>query len=500
MKIRFVLIVSILLTCKDIYGQDDFVIVDGRTGKPVEGASVYISGTAFGTVADSQGRFSLKGFPKPPYKLTFSAVGYRSQTEYVAGEIPETLRIKLSETVTELQEVVVGKALKDGWERFGQDFIRNFIGYSSFAKQCRIMNTEVMSFFDDVGNRTLRVRATRPLVIRNEALGYTITYWLEEYEMNYASRTLLIQGSSLFRDMITNKTPGKRRKTWVQNRETAYSGSLQHFMSSLYGRTTASEGFEMRVLRRISDDSASHYYPVKTDTFHVHPPAWDDLRVRLIRYMERQKSPTMTLQANTFVEPMMERIKSWFHDTTGKPIQLQFASGKQQEGRMELPDTIYSGKGYPLSEIDMRQKLVLRKSGKSIMGVAYPVFGNSEEAVRQGTMDVLYRGLLHADDLVKTDASGGVHFGFDNHLHVTYTREKEEEEHVRNSVGHGIMNVRKPAEQTSTISLKGTDRLTLFSNGHFEPSRQLLVEGYWSYEKTDKLLPLEYKPSKGDRK
>lgn len=483
----------LLIYCKHLFGQNEFIVVNANTGKPIEGVSVYISGSSYGTVTDVQGRFSLKPFPSPPYKLTFSAVGYRTQTADITEKTQQTLRIHLTEAITELKEVVVGKPMKNGWERYGQEFLRLFIGYSPFAEKSRILNTEVLSFFDDVNTRTLRVSAKKPLIIRNEALGYTITYWLEEFEMNYATKMLMIQGSSLFRDMNTPKTSEKRRKLWLLNRESAYRGSVQHFMRSMYSGTVAEEGFELRALRRISNDSVSHYLAVTKDTFYVHPPSWDFLHERLLKSLNKQNNSSMAMPTSMLADQMLERLKNWYYDTTlVEPIQFRFKLNAK-EARPILPtDTIVSGRNISLLQSGMKEMVVLHKSGGSIMGISYPVPDDADQTGRQGTFDMLYRQPLRADSFVHAGRDGEVQLKFEHYLHITYTREKEEDAYVINSGSFGFSKKREAVEQASIISMKETDRLILFSSGHFEPSRQLLVEGYWSYEKQDKLLPLDY--------
>jgi hypothetical protein len=44
--------------------------------------------------------------------------------------------------------------------------------------------------------------------------------------------------------------------------------------------------------------------------------------------------------------------------------------------------------------------------------------------------------------------------------------------------------------------LVGTNAVEIFATGHLEPAIAFLLEGYWSYEKLDKLLPLDYKVKK----
>jgi hypothetical protein len=50
-----------------------------------------------------------------------------------------------------------------------------------------------------------------------------------------------------------------------------------------------------------------------------------------------------------------------------------------------------------------------------------------------------------------------------------------------------------PAPQTTIVQLVDIDAVEIFANGHLEPAISFFLDGYWSYEKMDKLLPLDYK-------
>jgi hypothetical protein len=79
-------------------------IVSADDGEPMIGASVIVKGTNLGTVSDIDGNYSIV-LPQNSRKLTFSYVGYVSQTHTV--EPGSTLNIRLKEDQASLQEVVV---------------------------------------------------------------------------------------------------------------------------------------------------------------------------------------------------------------------------------------------------------------------------------------------------------------------------------------------------------------------------------------------------------
>jgi hypothetical protein len=79
-------------------------IVSADDGDPLIGASVIVKGTNLGTVSDIDGNYSIV-LPQNSRKLTFSYVGYVSQTQ--TAEPGSTLNIRLKEDQASLQEVVV---------------------------------------------------------------------------------------------------------------------------------------------------------------------------------------------------------------------------------------------------------------------------------------------------------------------------------------------------------------------------------------------------------
>ena len=79
-------------------------VVSDETGVPVPGASVVVKGTTNGTISDFDGNYTITvdGFPAT---LVFSSLGYSTKEVRVTGAT--TLNMKLAESVTGLDEVVV---------------------------------------------------------------------------------------------------------------------------------------------------------------------------------------------------------------------------------------------------------------------------------------------------------------------------------------------------------------------------------------------------------
>jgi len=88
-------------------------------------------------------------------------------------------------------------------------------------------------------------------VIENNALGYILKYDLSLFEYNLDTREFVYQGYPFFEEMPVNRKGLEKR--WIENRQTAYYGSLMHFMRSLHDDQLKEQQFEVREWINIPD-------------------------------------------------------------------------------------------------------------------------------------------------------------------------------------------------------------------------------------------------------
>jgi hypothetical protein len=341
------------------------LLLDKLTNQPIAGASLFINASGIGTISGSDGRFDLSKFIQAQFGhpvLTIAAMGYETAT-YNLSNAKGAVVIYLNPLVRELQTVTVKAAEKNGWEKYGKDFIESFLSYSDFSKLCTIENPEVLKFYYDRNTNALNVVARKPLIIQNKALGYKITYWLESFEHNFSTRILSYSGLTYYEDLIR---PNKRKvqtAKWLTNRATAYQGSVMHFVRSVHDGTLASSGFKVRRLDKVEGNRKGRY--------------------------------------NNLLYPKI-LVEADFSDTIENQKIIQFSK----------------------------------------------------------------------------------------YLYVLYDKELEELPYLIK-----LQPFKKPipAPQTSIVQLVGTNAVEIFANGHLEPAISFFLDGYWSYEKLDKLLPLDYK-------
>lgn len=80
-------------------------ITDEKSGEPLFGASVVITGTAVGATTDFDGNFKFNAGKQPPFSLTISYIGYLKQEIEVKSLEP--LKVKLASDAVMLKGVVV---------------------------------------------------------------------------------------------------------------------------------------------------------------------------------------------------------------------------------------------------------------------------------------------------------------------------------------------------------------------------------------------------------
>jgi len=221
--------------------------VSDSSGTPLSSASVFLNNTSIGTRTDASGNFALQA-PSGKYELIISSIGYQTANiSIIAEEVKEPLIIKLKLKAAELETVYIQPFSKEGWSKWGKFFIENFIGTSEEAKDCKILNTEVLRFRESKEKKLLEVIALEPLQIENKALGYTLRYEMESFSFDFTTRYLMYTGYPFFEAMGGNDA---RQKKWEKKRVQSYTGSMLHFMRTVYANKLIEEGFEVRRLVR----------------------------------------------------------------------------------------------------------------------------------------------------------------------------------------------------------------------------------------------------------
>jgi len=232
------------------------IIIEKDSGIPVESANVFFANTTIGTTTNTFGYFSLSTAHKGVSDLVVSHLSY----EIFMISIPlekDSMNI-LIQLKTKMYPINSVELIGNDPNRDSYLYIfkAGVIGTSENSKKCRLINPSVLHFKksfekDNQEEWTLNADTDSVLIIKNEALGYTIKYNLEHFLAHKRSSTLErgFYGYPFFEDEISTADYPNRIS---RLRKSAYEGSKLHFFRSLYSRTLEENGFEVYTVNQRS--------------------------------------------------------------------------------------------------------------------------------------------------------------------------------------------------------------------------------------------------------
>ena len=229
----------------------NFLLVTGRIinksdKKQVENASVFLSNATIGGKTGADGSFRLENIRPGNYDLVVSMVGFETYHQAIslgntAVGLPD---IEIVPKTISLNEVVIRPRNAAEQKKYYEIFEKAFLGTSSLADKCRILNPEIIDFVYDKKTSTLSASSNDFILIRNNALGYDIKYLLSDFELDSTGRMVRYNGAVLLEQM---QGTASRARKWDKNRAEVYATSEMHFLRSLLDDQVEDEGF--RVLK-----------------------------------------------------------------------------------------------------------------------------------------------------------------------------------------------------------------------------------------------------------
>lgn len=223
-------------------------VIDKADGKPIPGVTVFLNNATSGTITNKDGSFTLANVQSGQYDLVISCIGYATYYQkVVANNIPVNIPvIQLVVKATELNEVkITGPDPKRA--RYLKMFINEFLGSSDYARQCKLLNPDVIDIAFNGTENTLTVSTDDYLAIENKATGYKVYYQVDKFIKNYNTNLLYYQGPVRFEE-LEGKSSNKKR--WAKNREAVYTGSSMHFLRAVFQSDFDKEGFKaFRLIR-----------------------------------------------------------------------------------------------------------------------------------------------------------------------------------------------------------------------------------------------------------
>jgi len=211
--------------------------------------NVFINNTTIGAISDLEGNYEITGQIPPNLELVASFVGYVTKVEEVVlgNRNSVTVNFSLEPLQTVLSEVELKSRRDRVWERNMNRFEDVFIAVPDdpiAGRQAEILNPWVVDFEQvKVANGANYVKATaqEPIIIDNNALGYKIEFYLQDYRWSKTSSRYYGQV------FYTEKTPKdeKEAQLWRENRESSYQGSSRHLIQSIIINQADAQGFRM---------------------------------------------------------------------------------------------------------------------------------------------------------------------------------------------------------------------------------------------------------------
>ena len=222
-------------------------VLDKFTQQPIETVSVYFDNTTIGTTTNDKGEFSINYTDAVQSTLVISYLGY-NKVLISDFRSKNNVVVELVEADNALDEVYL--EYDDGLTRRQKLrlFRKEFLGTSKFGKSCKILNENDLILKYDKHKKDLYASCKVPLKVLNKSLQYEISYDLIDFEVNFKyanlkTREFTVNSVVYFGTSFYKELEDFKKNKSIKNRKHAYSGSVQHFMRSLYNKNLKDEGY-----------------------------------------------------------------------------------------------------------------------------------------------------------------------------------------------------------------------------------------------------------------
>lgn len=304
-------------------------VVDKATQQPIETVAIYFDNTTIGTTTNEKGEFSITYTDAVQSTLVISYLGYE-KVLISDFRSKNNITIELVEAKNELDEVYI--EYDDGLTRRQKLrlFRKEFLGTSKFAKSCKILNEDDLVLRYNKRKKSLYASSKTPVRVKNKALQYEIAFDIIDFEVefryvNVSTKTFTINSVTYFGTSFFKDLKKAEEKRIIKKRETAYKGSVQHFMRSLFNKTLREESYWIFYDKFIVDE-------------------WDYFKVEDVDNSDFKKvtlSDKVTILYNKELQSELQlEIEEFFVDTFGNytPIVGVYFSGAM--GNQRVGDTL----------------------------------------------------------------------------------------------------------------------------------------------------------------
>jgi len=217
-------------------------IVDSADQRPIYGATIFLASASAVSSSDLNGDFTLNNVRSGQYQLIIFISGYLQNQQVIlvnnAIDLKSIGLHKIAETQNKRPLLVIPND-----EKNYEAFKKEFLGTSDFARECNILNPEVIKLQFDKKTISLSGSSSKFIIIDNQALGYRIKYLLSYFRKDFDQKQTIYYGPAYFEALTGDES---QKAKWQQNRLKVYLGSSMHFLRSALSNELAKNGFAAR--------------------------------------------------------------------------------------------------------------------------------------------------------------------------------------------------------------------------------------------------------------
>jgi hypothetical protein len=225
-------------------------ISDAVSSLPLQNVNAFLANTTLGAVTDAEGRYAIRGVPVGTHDLVASLLGYEVQKISVRVTTADAgVNLRLQPMALEMPQVEVTASPDREWRKNLKKFEEIFWGNRYEAKECRILNPEVLDFEIEKDSDCFIAEASRPLRLENLRLGYRAEFIVQEFRYYLNQQEIKFAFIPRFEEM-PSASPAEAQK-WQANRRETYLGSFRHFLAAMISGRLKAEGYEVTVLQKL---------------------------------------------------------------------------------------------------------------------------------------------------------------------------------------------------------------------------------------------------------
>jgi hypothetical protein len=196
-------------------------------GNPLKDAKVFYNNSTISTRTNASGVFSISANFQSDL-----VIYYPTYEIYIEPEVDKFLPVYQLDYKEDDLKIIDTRNTKFKKDKLLYFLRRCFLGSGKYARKIEILNEEDISIGFNMQTNSIEAKSSKPLLIKNDALGYLIEHYLEYFEVEFTSVELEIEnvvniytsGSSYFRDIDSSK---------VKERDDLHKASLAYFFKQV---------------------------------------------------------------------------------------------------------------------------------------------------------------------------------------------------------------------------------------------------------------------------